>query len=77
MPLISAARQIAIARRGVYSSNAFRGSDLSFRERYFREHPQGYELDCSIRSIVRFVQASVLDPHLLEGSAPLRCRVLP
>lgn len=64
------ARQIAIARRGVYSSNAFRGADLSFRARYFREHPQGYELDYSIRSIVRFVQASVLDPHLLEGSAP-------
>ena len=44
------ARQLAIARRGVYSSNAFRGSDLSFRGRYFREHPQGYELDSSIRS---------------------------
>ena len=27
------ARQLAIARRGVYSSNAFRSSDLSFRER--------------------------------------------
>ena len=63
------ARQLAIARRGVYSSNAFRGSDLSFRVRYFCEHPQGYELDSSIRSTVRFLQASVLDPDLLEGSA--------
>ena len=64
------ARQMAIARRGVYSPNAFRGSDLSFRQQYFREHPQGYELDCSIRSTVLFVQANVLDPNLLEGSAP-------
>ena len=64
------ARRLAIARRGVYSSNAFRGSDLSFRARYFREHPQGYELDSSIRSTVRFLQASVLDPRLLEGSPP-------
>ena len=61
------ARRLAIARRGVYSANAFRGSDLSFRARYFREHPQGYELDSSIRSTVRFLQASVLDPRLLEG----------
>ena len=64
------AHRLAIARRGVYSSNAFRGSDLSFRARYFREHPQGYELDSSIRSTVRFLQASVLDPRLLEGSPP-------
>ena len=63
------ARQLAIARRGVYSSNAFRGSDLSYRARYFCEHPQGYELDSSIRSTVRFLQASVLDPALFEGSA--------
>jgi chemotaxis protein methyltransferase WspC len=64
------AHRLAIARRGVYSSNAFRGSDLSFQARYFREHPQGYELDSSIRSMVCFLQASVLDPHLLEGSPP-------
>ncbi len=32
--------------------------------------PLGYELDSSIRSTVRFIQASVLDPHLLEGSLP-------
>jgi chemotaxis protein methyltransferase WspC len=63
-------RQLAIARRGVYSSNAFRSSDLSFRARYFREHSQGYELDSSIRSTVRFLHASVVDPNLLEGSAP-------
>ena len=62
-------RSLAIAHRGIYSSNAFRGSDFSFRSRYFREHPQGYELDPSIRSTVRFLQASVLDPGLLKESA--------
>ena len=45
-------------------------SILSFRARHFREHPQGYELDSSIRSTVHFLQASVLDPHLLEESPP-------
>jgi chemotaxis protein methyltransferase WspC len=64
------ARRLAIARRGVYSANAFRGSDLSYRVRYFREHPQGYELDSSIRAAVTFHQASVLDHRLLEESSP-------
>ena len=64
------AQRLAMARRGVYSANAFRGPDLSFQSRYFHKSAQGYELDSSIRSTVRFVQASVLDPRLLEGSSP-------
>ena len=63
-------RLLASARRGIYSSNAFRSSDLSFRARYFHELSHGYELDSSIRSTVRFFQASVLDSHLLTASAP-------
>jgi chemotaxis protein methyltransferase WspC len=62
------AHRLKIARRGVYSVNAFRGPDLSFRSRYFREHQGGYELESSIRGAVQFLQASVLDPHLLEDS---------
>jgi chemotaxis protein methyltransferase WspC len=73
------ARRLAAARRGVYSANAFRGADLGGRARYFRPHSQGYELDPAIRATVRFLQASVLDPRLLEGSCPydvLFCRNL-
>ena len=36
--------------------------------RSFREHPQGFELDPTVRATVRFIQASVLDPRLLAGS---------
>jgi chemotaxis protein methyltransferase WspC len=71
--------RLTIARRAVYSANAFRGPDLSYRARSFREHPQGYELDQNVRATVRFIQASVLDPLLLEGSPPydvLFCRNL-
>lgn len=64
------ARRLAIARRGVYSANAFRGSNLGYRVRHFREHPQGYELDASIRATVTFYQASVLDLRPLEASSP-------
>jgi chemotaxis protein methyltransferase WspC len=71
--------RLTIARRAVYSANAFRGPDLSYLARSFREHPQGYELDPKVRATVQFVQASVLDPRLLEGTAPydvLFCRNL-
>ena len=64
------ARRLAIARRGVYSANSFRGSDLGYRVRHFREHPQGYELDASIRAVVTFHQASVLDLRLLDELSP-------
>ena len=64
------ARRLAVARRGVYSINAFRGSQLGGRARHFREHPQGYELDPAIRATVRFIQGNVLDPKLLADSPP-------
>jgi chemotaxis protein methyltransferase WspC len=72
-------RRLAIARRGVYSLNAFRGVDAGYKVRYFREHPQGYELNSTVRSAVRFLQASVVEPGLLDGSLPydvLFCRNL-
>ena len=63
------ARRLAIAHRGVYSLNAFRGSGARYRDRYFRQHAEGYELEPALRASVRFFQGSVLDPRLLEGSS--------
>jgi chemotaxis protein methyltransferase WspC len=66
------ARRLAAARCGVYSRNAFRGQRVSLGSlaRHFHQDAQGYELDPSVRATVRFLQASVLDPSLLEGSPP-------
>jgi chemotaxis protein methyltransferase WspC len=64
------ARQVERARRGVYSSNAFRGRELGYRDRYFRALPSGYELAPEVRATVHFHQASIFDPHLFEGSSP-------
>ena len=64
------ARRLAIARRGIYSANAFRGSNLGYRTRFFCEHPQGYELDASIRATTKFYQISVLDLRPLEATSP-------
>jgi len=60
-------RRLEVARRGIFSSHAFRGSDLSFRDRYFRSHPEGFEIDPSLRAGIRFLQGSILDPGLLTG----------
>ena len=60
-------RRLEVARRGVFSSNAFRGSDLSFRDRYFRSRPEGFEIDPALRRRIRFLQGSILDPGLLAG----------
>src|ERR1039458_143083 len=63
------ARRLAIAHHGVYSLNAFRGPDVGYRARHFRQHAEGYELEPALRATVRFFQGSVLDPRLLEGSS--------
>ena len=64
------ARRLASARRGVYSQNAFRGPGAPYRAHYFKQHPQGYEIDPELRTAVRFIQGSILDPRLLEGLPP-------
>ncbi|WP_151637060.1 CheR family methyltransferase [Noviherbaspirillum aerium] len=55
------------ARLGVYQRNAFRTSDLGFRDKYFHRGDHGYELHQEIRAAVRFRCANLLT---LEASAP-------
>jgi chemotaxis protein methyltransferase WspC len=72
-------RQLAIARRGVYSLNSFRGAEQTYGARYFSKHPEGFEITSAIRARVRFQQNNVLDPRFLEDSPPydvLFCRNL-
>lgn len=57
------------ARNAVYSRNAFRSRDLSFRDRHFSAVPGGWRLHEDIRSSVRFACDSLLslippDPRL-------------
>jgi len=42
------------AKRAVYQGNAFRGSDLAFRGKYFARCDNGYELDEEVRRLVDF-----------------------
>ncbi len=61
-------RLLDVARRGIYSANAFRGAEQGRWTRHFRRIPEGYEIDPAIRSTVRFARGNILDPALLAGS---------
>ncbi len=52
---------IASARRGIYTSNAFRSPALSWRERYFRESGEKWEIREELRRQVHFRQGNLLE----------------
>lgn len=54
------ARALKSARRGVYGKNAFRGNNLTFRDRHFQKTPEGYTLNSGIRKQVHFYQGNLL-----------------
>lgn len=55
---------VAKAVQAVYGRNAFRGSDLSFRERYFDVVEEGHLLHQRVREQVNLQVGNVLDPAL-------------
>jgi chemotaxis protein methyltransferase WspC len=67
-------RRLSIAREAIYGPHAFRGDNSvgppGYRDRFFQPHPLGHELNDVAKSVVRFVHGSVIDPRLLEASAP-------
>src|SRR5262249_21641542 len=72
-------RSLARAQRALYGKNSFRGGDLSFRDRHFRETAEGFELSDTVRKCVRFHQDNVLAETFLAGHEPYQiifCRNL-
>ncbi len=58
------------AQEAVYSKNSFRGADLAFRERYFTQIGNEYQLSSSITSIVNFIHGNLLDRNFLLDKIP-------
>jgi chemotaxis protein methyltransferase WspC len=72
-------RALAGAATAVYGRNAFRGKDLSFRDRYFRQTKEGYVLSPRVRECVRFHRLNLLEENLRGGGEPFHfiwCRNL-
>jgi chemotaxis protein methyltransferase WspC len=62
------ARLLEVARRGLYSANAFRGAESGRGMGHFLRRPEGYEIDPAIRSAVHFARGNILDPALLADA---------
>ncbi len=52
------------AHQRVYNSNSFRGTDNTFRDRYFETTPEGYKLSEAIANTVHFQQNNLLEMTL-------------
>jgi chemotaxis protein methyltransferase WspC len=59
---------LAQAKRTLFGKNAFRGGDLAFRERHFRQTPKGYELAQSVAGQVHYQRGNLIDADLLAGA---------
>jgi chemotaxis protein methyltransferase WspC len=53
-------RALAVAKRGIYGSNSFRGANLAFRDKYFQPTANGYALEEQLRRHVTFHQKNLL-----------------
>ena len=61
---------LAIARRGLFGRNSFRGSELKFRNQYFHQTDAGFRLCDRVRQSVTFEQGNVLEERFRFGSEP-------
>ena len=55
---------VAKGMQGVYGRNSFRGTELGFRERHFREVDDGHKLNERVLQQVNLEVGNVLDPAL-------------
>lgn len=58
------------ARTACYGNNSFRGTDLTYRDRYFDAVGTRFQLRDTIRSRVNFEQLNILDQGFIENRAP-------
>lgn len=58
------------ASHGIYGPESFRGSNLSFRDRYFTQVPYGHRIDPVVKAMVRFQRANLMDEGRFSDIAP-------
>jgi chemotaxis protein methyltransferase WspC len=63
-------RALARAKQGEYGLNSFRGEDLDFRARYFRQTARGYSVANLLSDMVTFRQGNLLSTELNFGQEP-------
>lgn len=63
-------RALHKARQAVYGRNSFRGEDLSYQKRHFREENGQYRLNEEVRETVHFMWGNLIQPRFL-GDQPV------
>jgi chemotaxis protein methyltransferase WspC len=61
-------RAVALARRGIYGKNSFRGSELGFRERHFTAGQAGWRVDDAVRASVTLRQGNLFADDFSPGA---------
>lgn len=72
-------RALDIAARAVYSRNAFREPNLTFRERYFRPVGSTFALESAVKRLVQFHHQNLFDERFFADAQPYQaifCRNL-
>jgi chemotaxis protein methyltransferase WspC len=60
---------LALARRGIYGKNSFRGKNLAFQTRHFRPTDEGFVFNPALAQTVRFSQGNVFSDDFLADKA--------
>jgi chemotaxis protein methyltransferase WspC len=61
-------RALAVAERGLYGKNSFRGTELDFRDLYFTPTGAAYQLHDAVRKNVHFKKGNMFDVDPLAGA---------
>jgi len=64
------AHLLEIARLGMFGSNSFRGSELQYRDQYFRKANAGFRICDRVRQCVKFEQGNILKERFGFGGEP-------
>jgi chemotaxis protein methyltransferase WspC len=67
-------KAIAIAIKGVYSSNSFRGTELSWRADHFMPCEGGWRISEQVRHLIKFRCGNLFDLHAVAAFDIVFCR---
>ncbi len=60
-------RSITRAQEGVYTKHSFRGSDLNYQEKFFKNEKNLFSLNKDVRDMVNFHTGNILNSTFMEG----------
>lgn len=63
-------KSLVKAKKGIFRSNSFRGNNIEFRQRYFTQKGDEYQLCDLVKGAVNFRRGNLLDANFLSDKNP-------